>query len=78
MDHFSKFNILSDAQHGFRPKRSCESQLIITIHEIVQALDQGEQTDVILLDFQKAFDKVPPKRLLAKLDHYVIRGGLND
>ena len=77
IDHFSKFNILSDAQHRFRPKRSCESQLIITIHEIAQALDQGEQTDVRLLDFQKAFDKVPHKRLLAKLDHYGIRGALN-
>eukprot|EP00794_Sanderia_malayensis_P017868 gene17868-19649_t len=77
MDHFTKYNILSDAQHGFRPKRSCESQLIITIHEIAQALDQGEQTDIILLDFQKAFDKVPHKRLLAKLDHYGIRGNLN-
>ena len=75
--HFSKFNILSDAQHGLRPKKLCESQLIITIHEIAQALDRGEQTAVILLDFQKAFDKVPHKRLLAKLDHYGIRDGLN-
>eukprot|EP00794_Sanderia_malayensis_P014691 gene14691-16215_t len=73
MDHFIKFNILSDAQHGFRPKRSGQSQLIITIHEIAQALDQGEQTDIILLDFQKAFDK----RLLAELDHYGIRGNSN-
>ena len=69
MDHFSKLNILSDAEHGFRPKISCESQLIITIHENAQALDQGKQTDVILLDFQK--------RLLAKLGHYGIRGDLN-
>ena len=33
--------------------------------------------DVILIDFQKAFDKVPHKRLLAILDHYGIRGDLN-
>ena len=55
MDNFNKHKIFSDAQHGFRTKRFCESQLITTIHKIAQVLDQGEQTDVILLDFQKTF-----------------------
>ena len=32
------------------------------------------QTDVIVMDFAKAFDKVPHKRLLYKLDFYGIRG----
>ena len=32
------------------------------------------QTDVIILDFSKAFDKVPHKKLLWKLNNYVIRG----
>ena len=36
-------------------------------------LDHGKQTDVLLLDFSKAFDTVPNKRLLKKLDHYGIR-----
>ena len=39
------------------------------------AQDQGhKQTDVIIMDFAKAFDKVPHRRLLYKLDHYGIRG----
>ena len=33
-----------------------------------------KQTDVIIMDFAKAFDKVPHMRLLYKLDHYGIRG----
>ena len=39
------------------------------------AWDRGQkQTDVISMDFAQAFDKVPHRRLLFKLDHYGIRG----
>ena len=39
------------------------------------ARDQGQkQTDVMIMDFAKAFDKVPHRRLLYKLDYYGIRG----
>ena len=64
MDHFDKYNILTNAQHGFRKRRSCESQLIITIHDIASKLKGNSQVDIILLDFAKAFDKVPHHRLL--------------
>ena len=37
-------------------------------------MDQGHSVDVILLDFQKAFDKISKKRLLQKLSAYGIRG----
>jgi hypothetical protein len=66
--------ILNDAQHGFRKRRSCESQLILTINDLAKGLDAGSQIDAILLDFSKAFDKVPHRRLMAKLHHYGIRG----
>jgi len=49
---------------------SCESQLITTVHDY---LNLGQQTDVLLLDFKKAFDKVPHRRLCYKLPHYGIR-----
>jgi hypothetical protein len=74
MTHFDNHNILKDNQHGFRKRRSCETQLLTTIHEIATGLAKKQQTDVILLDFAKAFDKVPHNRLLYKLDHYGIRG----
>jgi len=70
MDHLDKNKILTNAQHGFRKKRSCESQLIVTIHEIASTLEKGSQVDIILLDFAKAFDKVPHQRLLHKLEYY--------
>ena len=57
--HLTKHNILTEEQHGFRQCRSCETQLIATVHNLAENLNCGNQTDVILLDFTKAFDKVP-------------------
>ena len=37
-------------------------------------MSAGEQVDIVLLDFSKAFDKVPHRRLLHKLDFYGVRG----
>ena len=78
MGHLDGHQLLSDAQHGFCKKRSCESQLILTIQDLANALNDGEQIDAILLDFSKAFDKVPHQRLLEKLRYYGVRGYLND
>ena len=59
--------------HGFRVKRSCESQLLITIDDIALNMEEGDQTDIILLDFAKVFDKVPHDRLLHKVEFYGVR-----
>ena len=56
MDHLTHHNILSDSQHGFRARRSCETQLVETIQELAITLSEGKQIDAILLDFSKAFD----------------------
>jgi hypothetical protein len=76
--HLMKFldehKLLSDAQHGFRKRRSCESQLINTVQDLAAGLSNKQQIDGILLDFSKAFDKVPHRRLSTKLHHYGVRG----
>ena len=74
MSHLDTHNILCNQQHGFRKKHSCETQLLSTVHDISHELDQKRQVDVIIMDFQKAFDKVPHRRLLIKLWRYGIRG----
>jgi hypothetical protein len=44
-------NILVDCQHGFRAKRSCETQLLTLSHELLSNLHSSIQTDLIILDF---------------------------
>ena len=76
MNHLDANNILTDKQHGFRPNRSTESQLIVTHHDIARLVNRRDvkQVDAIVLDFPKAFDKVPHKRLTQKLKYYGITG----
>ena len=69
MTHLDNHSILVDCQHGFRRKRSCETQLLITSHDLAEILNNHLQADVVALDFWKAFDKVSRHRLL-KLKYY--------
>ena len=64
MDYFDTHNILCPQQHGFRSKQSCETQLIGFTQEIADGLDQGQQTDVIAMDFSKACDTVDHHKLV--------------
>ena len=76
--HFEKHSVLTNLNHGFRKGYSCETQLTITVDDLCKNLDKGVQTDVAILDFSKAFDKVPHDKLLYKLNAYGIRGPLHD
>jgi hypothetical protein len=51
-----------------------DPQLILTSHDLLKSLDNNIQMDLIVMDFSKAFDKVPHNRLLHKADFYGIRG----
>jgi len=74
--HLKKYNILCKEQHGFQRNKSCETHLIRTVNEIAENMNMGKQTDVILLDFAKAFYKDPHELLCHKLSHLRINGPL--
>ena len=76
MSHLDHHKILTDHQFGFRKKRSCETQLLITINELakLKSLDSGKQIDCTLLDFSMAFDEVSHKHHIIKLQHYGVQG----
>ena len=77
MKHAQSHNILYDLQHGFRSRVSCETQLIQFTNDLVTNMQSGAQTDVIVMDFSKAFDKVSHTKLVDKLHHYGIQGKTN-
>ena len=57
MKHVDTQSKLTDCQHGFHARRSCESQLVTLTHVLASSLDNRKQTDMVVLDFLKAFDR---------------------
>ncbi len=72
--HLEENSLLPDSQHGFRKTRSCLTQLIEHVDTVLRSLNEGNEADVIYLDYSKAFDKVDHKLLLAKMKLYGISG----
>ena len=69
-------NLFSDKQFGFIMGRSTTLQLLHVLDIWTEILDQGGTLDVIYCDFMKAFDKVPHRRLVHKIEKYGIIGNI--
>ena len=74
MEHLQNNNVLIENQHGFRAGHLCQTQVISLVEDLLHAMDNQYQIDNILLDFTKAFNEVPHRRLLTKLLHCGIGG----
>ena len=72
--HLETHGLIHPNQHGFMKRRHCESQLLMTTHDFLTRLDKKHAVDIAVLDFSKAFDSVPHKRLIRKLRLYGIEG----
>ena len=67
VDFLTRHSLINQTQHGFLKGRSCLTNLLDFMEHISKWADGGSPVDVIYLDFQKAFDKVPHQRILIKL-----------
>ena len=76
--HMNDNQLFSQKQFGFLSKRSTVLQLIRVLDIWSEILDQGGSLDVIYMDFMKAFDKVPHRRLVYKVSKYGIKGKILD
>ncbi|CAM5148917.1 unnamed protein product [Eretmochelys imbricata] len=71
--HIEENKLLHKRQHGFCKGRSCLTNLLEFFEGVDKHVDKGDPVDIVYLDFQKAFDKVPHQRLLCKLGCHRIR-----
>ena len=74
VQHLEVNKLINKSQHGFMKHRSCLTNLLEFFEDVTSFVDKGDPVDVIFLDFQKAFDKVPHKRLLKKVKTMGIGG----
>ncbi|CAM4676294.1 unnamed protein product [Lepidochelys kempii] len=72
--HIEEHKLLRTSQHGFCKGRSCLTDLLEFFEGVNKYVDKGDPVDIVYLDFQKAFDKVPHQRLLCRLSCHGIRG----
>ena len=66
--------LIYESQHGFRHQKLCLTNLLEFSEYITGYIDRGEAIDVVFLDLQKAFDRVPHLRLLEKVKAIGIGG----
>ena len=74
--HLTRYKLIRESQHGFMRGRSCLTNLLEYLEEMTKLLDSGKSVDIVYLDFAKAFDKVPIKRLISKCEGLGIGGNL--
>ncbi len=77
MHHARDHNILYKLQHRFQNMRSCETQLFGFQADILRSMADGKQTDAIILDFSKTFDKVSHRKLVTKMKFDCVQGRTN-
>ena len=71
---FTKENVISEDQFGFRKLHSTVHALHSSVRKIEGAMENGMHTVGIFIDLSKAFDTLDHNIMLEKLDHYGIRG----
>ena len=76
MDHLVDQALIKSSQHGFMKHRSCTTNLLEFLERMTREVDNKMNMDVVYLDFAKAFDKVPHKRLVDKLKAHGITGNI--
>ena len=72
MDFLIKHKLINPSQHRFLKAKSSLTNLTCFFEEITKWVDDGSPVDIIYLDFQKAFDKVPHQRRILKLKSHGI------
>ena len=74
IEHIKKNQLTTKVQHGFTPKKSITTNLLEVLNIWSEALMHNIPVDIIYLDYAKAFDTVPHKRLIKQVETFGIQG----
>lgn len=74
VQHMDKYNLRRWDQQNFSKGKSFLFNLLTFFEKVNKIVDKGDLVNIIYLDFQKASDKVPHKRLLRNLYNHELRG----
>uniref|UniRef100_A0A8C4QEF9 FERM domain-containing protein n=1 Tax=Eptatretus burgeri TaxID=7764 RepID=A0A8C4QEF9_EPTBU len=66
-NHLNKYKLIKGSPHGCTKGSSCLTNLLEFYEAVSDWVDEEKAVDIVYLDFKKAFDKVPHRRLLAKV-----------
>ena len=78
VNHMAENDLLTNDHHGFWSGRSCTTQLLSVIETRTDQLEKGIDIDALYFDFSKAYDTVPHRRLLSKLESYKVSQQITD
>ena len=67
LDHLRSNDLIGSHQHGFLKGRSVQTNLLCSLRDWIKNYEEGVGTDVIHIDYKRAFDSVSHKKLLHKL-----------
>ena len=74
VSHLEFNSLINRSQHGFMRNKSCTTNLLEFLERVTMEMDSGNAMDIVYLDFSKAFDKVPHRRLVEKIKAHSIDG----
>ena len=73
-EHLESHRPLAASQWGFQAGKSTTTALLSTTHNILNLLEAGNEVCTMFFDFRKAFDSVPHRKLIDKMQDL----GLNE
>ena len=73
-EHLKSSGRIRQSQQGFMKGKSCLTNLLEFFQDVTLRVGKGEPVDVVCLDFQKAFDEIPHKRLSCKIKGHEFGG----
>ena len=72
--HLDEHKLIRQSKHDFSKGKSCLTNLLSFYRKVFETIDKGDKYDIVYLDFSKALDRVPRRRLLSKVKAHDIGG----